>query len=864
MDNSLQPVRNAPVNYTWSFDGRTGVNFTDSNGFFEIPFNVSASDALGNFTLQFEYAGTPLLKGTAVSQSVWVVSRTYMQVISTEDNLRRSGDKWDFTAQVSDDNKTSIRDSGGTALSGSETPFGGLVDVIFEGSDFQGTLHRQVVATLAPNAGVISLPEVEPDGSHLCFYDGNGDGTPDRDVDGDGLEVEESIGCLKSNISPLNPSLLRADPESFLPDGFGPVNVILRFQETLPNEGCQPLDVSYLGIQGAWDPCTSVPGNDHFRLTMTNNANGFNLIGRTVMSVDDQIVYTSEIDPLTGEVVPKPMIVTGQLSDELGVNLTDRSIRVNYEMVNGQTGPVACQSGVTNADGFFAITCPLSDVMAGKAKVTVSYSAYDNNDAYRYENKTVQTEFDVFSNSTLQITEVGPFKSSVDQYIAPNGSRYPVLYLKESFHIDAFLAQSNGQAVGGKCLNIYLDPDENIRPLATVRTSDIDGSVEWFSGDPLQNPTLRGVETTGGKLEGFRTLRVAFEPDRNIPGGCDKDSSNALNGSAMDIEVLVRSRVDLQVKQTWSNSGANGADEGDLIFGEIALLRDRLDLAVENEEVIFAYEFFGDTDEDGVEDAWVVSDLNNKTRTNEQGVASFEWSFVGQSCDGTPCSGLWRITAYYPGSTYFAPSQDNITHEITYKKADDLSASSGLFGPGNMIGLAIVLMALLIAGAIYYQRVQQQRQVQALRGILTDAMMQLEASNEYIAAIFDCYKSLVKHFRKYGFMKKVYETAREFEAAVRTAFNMVPVDQLDDFLSIFEEARYSEHTIDATHRDRAMQTLGAITNSLTMALGEESVVKRIDTSSIYDNLTKAGEFVAADGTVRQAGIVEGENTDFKI
>ncbi|MGB0312334.1 MAG: DUF4129 domain-containing protein, partial [Poseidonia sp.] len=580
-----------------------------------------------------------------------------------------------------------------------------------------------------------------------------------------------------------------------------------------------------------------------------------------IMTVDDQIVYTSEVDPLTGEVVPKPMIVTGQLSDELGVNLTDRSIRVNYEMVNGQAGPVACQSGTTNADGFFAITCPLSDVMAGKAKVTVSYSAYDNNDAYRYENKTVQTEFDVFSNSTLQITEVGPFKSSVDQYVAPNGSRYPVLYLKESFHIDAFLAQSNGQAVGGKCLNIYLDPDENIRPLATVRTSDIDGSVEWFSGDPLQNPTLRGVETTGGKLEGFRTLRVAFEPDRNIPGGCDKDNSNALNGSAMDIEILVRSRVDLQVKQTWSN---NGVDTDTLIVGEIALLRDRLDLAVENEEVIFAYEYYGDTDEDGIEDAWIVSNLNNKTRTNEQGVAMFEWAFVGQSCDGTPCSGQWRITAYYPGSTYFAPSQDNITHEIIYQKADNLDASGGLFSPGNLIGFAIVLMALLIAGAIYYQRVQQQRQVQALRGILTDAMMQLEASNEYIAAIFDCYKSLVKHFRKYGFMKKVYETAREFEAAVRSAFNMVPADQLDDFLSIFEEARYSEHTIDATHRDRAMQTLGAITNSLTMALGEESVVKRIDTASIYDNLTKAGEFVAADGSVRQAGIVEGENTDFKI
>ena len=46
-------------------------------------------------------------------------------------------------------------------------------------------------------------------------------------------------------------------------------------------------------------------------------------------------------------------------------------------------------------------------------------------------------------------------------------------------------------------------------------------------------------------------------------------------------------------------------------------------------------------------------------------------------------------------------------------------------------------------------------------------MLQLEASNEFIAAIFDCYKNLVST-RKYGFMKKVYETTRESEAAVET------------------------------------------------------------------------------------------------
>ena len=33
-------------------------------------------------------------------------------------------------------------------------------------------------------------------------------------------------------------------------------------------------------------------------------------------------------------------------------------------------------------------------------------------------------------------------------------------------------------------------------------------------------------------------------------------------------------------------------------------------------------------------------------------------------------------------------------------------------------------------------------------------------------------------------------------------------------------------------------------------------MKRFDDVNLYDNQTKAGEFVAADGSVRQAGIVD--------
>ena len=46
--------------------------------------------------------------------------------------------------------------------------------------------------------------------------------------------------------------------------------------------------------------------------------------------------------------------------------------------------------------------------------------------------------------------------------------------------------------------------------------------------------------------------------------------------------------------------------------------------------------------------------------------------------------------------------------------------------------------------------------------------MSLKASNDFIQIIFNCYKDLVRFFRKRGAMKKVYETTREFEDALNS------------------------------------------------------------------------------------------------
>ena len=48
------------------------------------------------------------------------------------------------------------------------------------------------------------------------------------------------------------------------------------------------------------------------------------------------------------------MVVTGQFVDELGSNLTNRNIRVSYEMQGGTQGVISCQPATTDMDGMLS------------------------------------------------------------------------------------------------------------------------------------------------------------------------------------------------------------------------------------------------------------------------------------------------------------------------------------------------------------------------------------------------------------------------------------------------------------------------------------------------------------------------------
>jgi hypothetical protein len=847
VDNAYLPVREVPVNWTWSEDQSSGIAITDNNGVFKV--NLTDIDTLGNFSLGFTYLGDEFRQGNSDQINLWVVSRTFINVQSTSPNIRSNGDLWEFTAVVTDDNRTPFEKDGGQVLNSCagamQNPdgydLGGNVTVIFEGIDFEDRTHRQIVSVECPASG--------------------------------------SIGYGRY----LDPQLLKDDPFSFLPDGFGPVNVILRFEENLPHEGCETLDSGMLSTSGAWDPCVTIQNSDHFRKVLQFQVDGFSLIGNTELDVEQQIVYTSEVDLNTGQILEKPMLVTGQLTDELGGNLSNRQIRVTFEMGSmifdpienrmrfkaGDTGIEACIPGTTDESGFFDINCPLTGVDAGMAKVKVEYNSWDplNNDRYRYKNKTQTMFFPVFSNSTLDVSEIGPFRSDYMTYTFPNGSTFDVLYLKEAFHINAKLSQSNGKPVGGKCVNIYLDPQVNTRPVAIAFTTDGTGEFEWYSADPDDNPSRRGVEPSGNNLEGFRTVRIAYEPEKYVPGGCDYEvlePNPVLNSSIVDVEVLVRSKVDILLKEHWSSP--TGYEEGEVIAGEVAILRDRLDLTVEGQRVEFHRQFWNGS-------GWQTERVEIFI-TNERGSANFSFPYTGETIPGHPewsaVGGKWRVLVHFESADankpYFVEQWLNSTPEI--KLGDPASASSGGLWTTQVLVLAgISLSTVTLVGAMMYNNYRERRKVEVLRGILTDALMSLKASNNFIEAIFSCYKDLIKYFRMRGAMKKVFETTREFEDVINNMLGgIIPPEELDMFFSIFEEARYSDHEIGSEERDRTIQIFQSMIGRMNRSLGD-SMLNRATASesSLYGQSVKAGQFVDAEGNVRFAGIDDtGEDDGFRI
>ena len=141
--------------------------------------------------------------------------------------------------------------------------------------------------------------------------------------------------------------------------------------------------------------------------------------------------------------------------------------------------------------------------------------------------------------------------------------------------------------------------------------------------------------------------------------------------------------------------------------------------------------------------------------------------------------------------------------DITYEKQ-----SAKAFGFTTIIGL-ILIAILLAAGAAMLVRRRRKATIDQLAGVFSYTAELLAAGDEVREAIFNCYESLCQILMSRGFLRRDFETVREFEIAIR---NALPISEqaLVALDRIFEEARYSSHVLGEPHRQNAQMALSTV------------------------------------------------------
>ena len=134
--------------------------------------------------------------------------------------------------------------------------------------------------------------------------------------------------------------------------------------------------------------------------------------------------------------------------------------------------------------------------------------------------------------------------------------------------------------------------------------------------------------------------------------------------------------------------------------------------------------------------------------------------------------------------------------------------SGKAFGFSTILLAALLTLALLIGAAMLMRR-RKQAAIDELAGVFSYTAELLAAGDEVREAIFNCYESLCQILMRRGFLRRDFETVREFELAIR---NALPISEqaLIALDRIFEEARYSSHVLGEPHRQNAQMALSTV------------------------------------------------------
>ena len=121
--------------------------------------------------------------------------------------------------------------------------------------------------------------------------------------------------------------------------------------------------------------------------------------------------------------------------------------------------------------------------------------------------------------------------------------------------------------------------------------------------------------------------------------------------------------------------------------------------------------------------------------------------------------------------------------------------------------LALLIAAAAAAGTVLYRRRKTQELMEEAAEIFAYTAELLAAGDSVREAIFTCYQNLCTAFQQHGFLRRDFETVREFEMAIRQAMPQISEDALVALDNMFEQARYSREELGTQHQAAAQQAL---------------------------------------------------------
>ena len=325
-------------------------------------------------------------------------------------------------------------------------------------------------------------------------------------------------------------------------------------------------------------------------------------------------------------------------------------------------------------------------------------------------------------------------------------------------------------------------------------------SLKWedsllpLSGDPWSDDATEhfGLVTNAIQVmpRGPLNLTIFVEPD----------GPRYLNGESLDLEVDIL----ISVVYRFAPESQHISQGQRFISGAVNVTALDTGQPVNNFP-LSAYLVNGTCDQKGSSTHFSVVGL-----TDQNGLFTYEFeSFTGLPSfhnqtfwgDLTVCFATDSEYVDPINKTWLANFHGGI--DVTYEKQ-----STQAFGFTTMLGLVLIAI-LLAAGAAVLIRRRRQATIDQLAGVFSYTAELLAAGDEVREAIFNCYESLCQILMSRGFLRRDFETVREFEIAIR---NALPISEqaLVALDRIFEEARYSSHVLGEPHRQNAQMALSTV------------------------------------------------------